>query len=168
MTPGGSNGLNTPLKMRSGDRSTAISPALKPILPGGLSAEAVQHLSLKSNYQNILEGRASDLGITLGSDGHGGMEVRKTSHKAAEQKRRDSLKAGFDDLRLLLPPITIDPEEGGEHIPGTAPPRGPARNVPPGGEDHPNRGVSKLALLRHSNEYIVKLSKRIERRDAVL
>jgi hypothetical protein len=98
-----------------------------------------------------------------------GFEVRKHSHKAAEQKRRDSLKAGFDDLRLLLPPITFDPDADSNEppIPGSAPPRGPPRNVP-GVEDHPNRGVSKLALLRSSNEYIVKLRRRLERRDQVI
>ncbi|KDQ09372.1 hypothetical protein BOTBODRAFT_529710 [Botryobasidium botryosum FD-172 SS1] len=100
---------------------------------------------------------------------HTGLDGRKTSHKAAEQKRRDSLKAGFDDLRLLLPPITFDPDHDPSEppIPGSAPPRGPPRNMP-GAEDHPNRGVSKLALLRTSNEYIVKLGRRIERRDGAV
>jgi len=109
-----------------------------------------------------------DLGLTIPPEGTTGPQVRKTSHKAAEQKRRDSLKAGFDDLRLLLPPITYDPDgDPGEIIPGSNPPRGPAR-VLPGAEDHPNRSVSKLALLRNSNEYIVKLKRRIGRRDDVL
>jgi len=90
---------------------------------------------------------------------------KKSSHKVAEQKRRDSLKAGFDDLRLLLPPIIIDPDSDEPLLPGSAPPRGPQRNLPPGSQDHPNRGVSKLALLRCSNEYIARLHKRIDRRD---
>ncbi|OAQ30229.1 hypothetical protein K457DRAFT_55867, partial [Linnemannia elongata AG-77] len=32
-------------------------------------------------------------------------ELRRTSHKAAEQKRRDSLKNCFDDLRQMIPSI---------------------------------------------------------------
>ncbi|KAI7817992.1 Myc-type, basic helix-loop-helix domain-containing protein, partial [Gamsiella multidivaricata] len=32
-------------------------------------------------------------------------ELRRTSHKAAEQKRRDSLKHCFDDLRNMIPSI---------------------------------------------------------------
>ncbi|KAG8747200.1 hypothetical protein FRC10_001816 [Ceratobasidium sp. 414] len=152
-----------------------ISPAIKPNAPGGthtrqqlsrLTAEDIAHLSTKSNYQNILEGRAAVLGI---ASSHGassyGPDGRKTSHKAAEQKRRDSLKAGFDDLRLLLPPITLS--ACAELDPGAAPPRGPPRNVP-GGEDNPNRAVSKLALLRFSNEWIVKLERRVDRRNAVI
>lgn len=39
-------------------------------------------------------------------------QVRKTSHKAAEQKRRDSLKTTFDDLRGLLPPIPLPSTPG--------------------------------------------------------
>ncbi|KAG8689207.1 hypothetical protein FRC09_012514 [Ceratobasidium sp. 395] len=143
-----------------------ISPAIKPNASGGLTAEDIAHLSTKSNYQNTLEGRAAALGIAsshiaspYGTDG------RKTSHKAAEQKRRDSLKAGFDDLRLLLPPIALS--ACAELDPGAAPPRGPPRNVP-GGEDNPNRAVSKLALLRFSNEWIVKLGRRVERRDEMI
>lgn len=93
-------------------------------------------------------------------------ETRKTSHKAAEQKRRDSLKAGFDELRLLLPPINteaLDPESG-EPIPGSSAPRLlPKSSLVP--DDNPNRGVSKVALLKFSNEYIVRLHDKVEKRD---
>ncbi|KAG8691960.1 hypothetical protein FRC11_000834 [Ceratobasidium sp. 423] len=151
------------------------SPSLAPVTPAslmnlaikpGLTAEAIAHLSTKSNYQNTLEGRAAALGINpSNSNSSYTPDGRKTSHKAAEQKRRDSLKAGFDDLRLLLPPITLS--ACAELDPGAAPPRGPPRNVP-GGEDNPNRAVSKLALLRFSNEWIVKLGRRVERRDQTI
>lgn len=93
-----------------------------------------------------------------------GMVVRKTSHKAAEQKRRDSLKTSFDDLRILLPPIPLPSEEGFPDeplLPGAMPPRGP----PKGNTEGPNRGVSKLQLLRCGNEFIKVLQGRIERRD---
>jgi hypothetical protein len=131
----------------------------------------VAHLSLKSNYQNILEGRGKDLGIGFPTESHTGVAVKKTSHKAAEQKRRDSLKSGFDDLRILLPPITYDPEkdgDGSERPAGSLPPRGPPRNMPGVGNEHPNRGVSKLALLRAANEHIVRLQRRVERRDTLM
>ncbi|POW10723.1 hypothetical protein PSTT_05871 [Puccinia striiformis] len=38
-------------------------------------------------------------------DGNEGPEYRKSSHKVAEQRRRDSLKMCFEDLRQILPPI---------------------------------------------------------------
>ena len=88
--------------------------------------------------------------------------IKKTSHKDAEQKRRDSLKTSFDDLRLLLPPIPLTSEEGGMEplLPGAMPPRGPPR---PGGG--PNTSVSKLQLLRYGNDFIRLLKGRVERRD---
>jgi Helix-loop-helix DNA-binding domain len=90
--------------------------------------------------------------------------LRKTSHKAAEQKRRDSLKTTFDDLRTLLPPIPLPTEEGYPDepiLPGAMPPRGPPR----GNAEGPNRGISKLQLLRCGNDYIRLLKGKISRRD---
>lgn len=141
----------------------------------GMSAEAASQLSQKA----MLEGRAPTTRPARASNSSKAPNPppaaepadeppkTKTSHRAAEQKRRDSLKAGFDELRLLLPPIIVDPDSDEALLPGSAPPRGPQRNVnfPPGSEDHPNRGVSKLALLRCSNEFIARLNKRVERRD---
>lgn len=97
------------------------------------------------------------------------MQVRKTSHKAAEQKRRDSLKTTFDELRLLLPPLPLPTETSPDEqrqsvipiLPGALPPRGP----PNKGGEGPNKGVSKLQLLMCGNEYIRVLTGRVERRD---
>ncbi|KAE9404565.1 hypothetical protein BT96DRAFT_955546 [Gymnopus androsaceus JB14] len=96
------------------------------------------------------------------------LKERKTSHKAAEQKRRDSLKTTFDDLRGLLPPIPLpndtDSKSGAAAaslLPGALPPRGP----PKAGGEGPNKGVSKLQLLICGNEYIRVLKGRVERRD---
>jgi len=92
------------------------------------------------------------------------MQVRKTSHKAAEQKRRDSLKTTFDDLRVLLPPIPLPSDENFPDepiLPGALPPRGP----PKAGGEGPNKGVSKLQLLMCGNDFIRQLKARVERRD---
>jgi Helix-loop-helix DNA-binding domain len=101
---------------------------------------------------------------TLASSSLPSPVLRKSSHKAAEQKRRDSLKTTFDDLRLLLPPIPLPSEDGFPDepmLPGAMPPRGPPR----GNADGPNRGISKLQLLRCGNEYIRLLNEKISRRD---
>ena len=93
-------------------------------------------------------------------------ETRKSSHKIAEQRRRDSLKSGFDELRLLLPPINTEAldAETGEPLPGSSAPRLlPKSTLVP--DDNPNRGVSKVALLKFSNEYIVRLHDKVEKRD---
>ncbi|KAF9558534.1 hypothetical protein BGW38_009123, partial [Lunasporangiospora selenospora] len=62
-------------------------------------------LASKSNYQNILDGDHTALGLSYNTDLHSGIELRRTSHKAAEQKRRDSLKHCFEDLRQMIPNI---------------------------------------------------------------
>ncbi|KAK0219960.1 hypothetical protein IW262DRAFT_1482579 [Armillaria fumosa] len=90
---------------------------------------------------------------------------RKTTHKAAEQMRRDSLKTTFDDLRGLLPPILLPSDNKypleEPVLPGALPPR-----VPPKiGSDCPNEGASKLQLLMCGNDFIRKLKARLERRD---
>ncbi|KAJ3092972.1 hypothetical protein HK102_013762 [Quaeritorhiza haematococci] len=83
-----------------------ISPSLKPILPGGQAGKNVDaaiRLAQKSNYQNILEGETEALGLSYSSNLSSGVEIRKTSHKQAEQRRRDSLKQSFEELKKLLP-----------------------------------------------------------------
>lgn len=119
-----------------------VSPALKPILPAG-------------GISNAGGGALAQAGTS--------QPPRKTSHKAAEQKRRDSLKTTFDELRGLLPPIPLPSEDGYDEplLPGAMPPRGPPR----GNVDGPNRGISKLQLLRCGNEYIRMLKGQIVRRD---
>jgi len=46
-------------------------------------------------------------------------------------------------------------------MPGAMPPRGPPR----GNIDGPNRGISKLQLLRCGNDYIRMLKAQVDRRD---
>ncbi|KAI0739078.1 hypothetical protein C8Q80DRAFT_1203837 [Daedaleopsis nitida] len=121
-----------------------ISPALKPIRPAGNAVMTPVSASPSTPFLQP--------------------QVRKSSHKAAEQKRRDSLKTSFDDLRILLPPIPLPSEDGYPDepiLPGAMPPRGP----PKGNADGPNRGVSKLQLLRCGNEFIKVLNGRVDRRD---
>ncbi|PBK78029.1 hypothetical protein ARMSODRAFT_946887 [Armillaria solidipes] len=124
--------------------SVGSSPALKPILPAG-STTGPAPSSVKSAAPVV--------------------QVRKTSHKAAEQKRRDSLKTTFDDLRGLLPPIPLPSDDkyplDEPLLPGALPPRGP----PKAGGEGPNKGVSKLQLLICGNDYIRLLKGRVERRD---
>ncbi|GAA5846058.1 hypothetical protein JCM9279_004772 [Rhodotorula babjevae] len=156
------------------------SPKIRPLLASNAAPDAQARLAAKSNYENILDGRGPDLlGLPSSmqselqaagpSSANGGaappVDSRRSSHKVAEQKRRDSLKLCFDELRKLLPPILPYTDER-DRRPGDG-------NV--GGQRHgevdpenPNRGVSKVALLRRSNEYLGILRERIERRDQAI
>lgn len=148
--------------------ANAIAPAAAPpkrgsrLVPASGSAAAKRALAIRPPGVGV---RAATKGAAAAA-GANEPETRRTSHKAAEQKRRDSLKAGFDELRLLLPPINteaLDPESG-EPIPGSSAPRLlPKSSLVP--DDNPNRGVSKVALLKFSNEYIVRLHDKVNKRD---
>lgn len=88
-----------------------ISPTLNPgkqPLPSSITSstaavrsveDAERILATRSNYQNLMEGKGAALGIAFSTQIKSGLEVRRTAHKAAEQKRRDSLKEWFDRLR---------------------------------------------------------------------
>ncbi|KAF8720852.1 hypothetical protein AX14_010660 [Amanita brunnescens Koide BX004] len=163
-----------------------ISPSLKPILPGP-TGSSTPTVPITSSSVGAHHPGAFPTSSMLPP------QVRKTSHKAAEQKRRDSLKTTFDELRGLLPPIPLpssghsnagegeDPGAGGS---GAAGPSGssagiifgntvkpllpgalPPRGPPKAGGEGPNKGVSKLQLLICGNEYIKTLKGRVERRN---
>ncbi|TFK46863.1 hypothetical protein OE88DRAFT_1637669 [Heliocybe sulcata] len=124
------------------DAAVRVSPSLKPILPAGGSSSLTVPSAAPSSQLPV--------------------QGRKTSHKAAEQARRDQMKAVYNDLRMLLPPIPIPNSEnlGAVSVrPGSMPPRGPPKG------DGPNKAVSKLQLLLCGNDYIRKLKGRVERRD---
>lgn len=119
-----------------------ISPGPKPILPAGTPSS-----------------------VNAGSSALSPTVPNRKSHKDAEQKRRDSLKTAYDDLRVLLPPVPLPSDENFPDepiLPGALPPRGP----PKAGGDGPNKGVSKLQLLRCGNDFIRTLKGRVERRDS--
>ncbi|KAH9815547.1 hypothetical protein DFH28DRAFT_1126301 [Melampsora americana] len=94
-------------------------------------------------------------------------ETRRSSHKIAEQRRRDSLKMCFEDLRQILPPIHWSEDEDQVRRPGEGNVGG-QRNQTSFDPAYPNKGISKVALLRRSNEYILTLHQRLNRRDSVI
>ncbi|KAJ2359020.1 hypothetical protein GGF43_000413 [Coemansia sp. RSA 2618] len=74
----------------------------------GRESDVVTRLATKSNYQNIMEGNSEQLGLTYRTEFKSGLERRRTNHKNAEQKRRDSLKLCFQGLRERVP--DVDPK----------------------------------------------------------
>ncbi|KAI1142658.1 helix-loop-helix DNA-binding domain-containing protein [Hypoxylon sp. FL0543] len=93
-----------------------ISPNIKPLLPGtpGLSAEdsASRLLASKSNYQNILEGNTVP-GVSYPSELSTNLTSKRTSHKIAEQGRRNRINSALQEIATLLPrSVTKDLSEG--------------------------------------------------------
>ncbi|KAF3017483.1 hypothetical protein E8E14_010865 [Neopestalotiopsis sp. 37M] len=101
-------------KKRGSVSSVAVSPALlprispniKPLLPGtpGLSAEdtASRLLASKSNYQNIIEGNKVP-GVSYPSELSTNLTSKRTSHKIAEQGRRNRINSALAEIATLLP-----------------------------------------------------------------
>ena len=81
-----------------------ISPSIKPLLPGGPDVEeAASHLlATKSNYQRILEGNTLP-GVSYPSELSTNLTSKRTSHKIAEQGRRNRINSALQEIATLLP-----------------------------------------------------------------
>lgn len=84
-----------------------ISPSIKPLLPGtpGMSSAedtASRLLMSKSNYQNILEGNTVP-GVSYPSELSTNLTSKRTSHKIAEQGRRNRINSALQAMASLLP-----------------------------------------------------------------
>ncbi|KAL0939297.1 Phosphorus acquisition-controlling protein [Colletotrichum truncatum] len=95
-----------------------ISPSIKPLLPGtpgGLSAEdtASRLLASKSNYQNILEGNTVP-GVTYPSELSTNLTSKRTSHKIAEQGRRNRINSALQEIATLLPQPPNESKNSGD------------------------------------------------------
>ncbi|KAI9706536.1 MAG: hypothetical protein M1836_003542 [Candelina mexicana] len=81
-----------------------ISPSIKPLLPeGSVSAEtSALLLASKSNYQNILEGTHLP-GVSYPEALSTNLSSKRTSHKIAEQGRRNRINTALQEIASLLP-----------------------------------------------------------------
>lgn len=88
-----------------------ISPSIKPLLPGGGngSSDAASLLlaASKSNYQNILEGTHLP-GVSYPTELSTNLTSKRTSHKIAEQGRRNRINTALQEIATLLPRGTRD------------------------------------------------------------
>ncbi|KAG9295009.1 hypothetical protein G9A89_017803 [Geosiphon pyriformis] len=142
-----------------------ISPNLKPKLYGILADEVAEQLAQKSNYQNILEGTAKSLGISYPSDLQSSLESRRTTHKAAEQKRRDSLKQSFDELKKVVPYKSM--LNNNKSISSNSSNNGDSSSGGKNG-DGTMKNVSKLFLLKRAHDHIVELQQKNKEKDDVI
>ncbi|CDH53628.1 hypothetical protein RO3G_00970 [Lichtheimia corymbifera JMRC:FSU:9682] len=133
-----------------------ISPTMRPG-PVAVPADAERMLATRSNYQNLMEGKAAALGIAFSSTIKSGLEIRRTAHKAAEQKRRDSLKEWFDRLRREV--------DEGYVKKNVTPPAPPVDDGESSKGDEESKPLSKVLLLKYAYEYISLLKSNIEQRD---
>ena len=128
-----------------------ISPSIKPLLPGGASAEdtASHLLATKSNYQRILEGNTVP-GVNYPSELSTNLTSKRTSHKIAEQGRRNRINSALLEIATLLP---------------KQPPKEPKGSDDEGGDKKDKAGSipsSKASTVEMAIEYIKQLRQEVE------
>lgn len=172
-----------------------ISPSIKPLLPEGSkslpncrsvlrsllinpgplhSSTQALLLASKSNYQNILEGNHLP-GVNYPDSLSSGLTSKRTSHKVAEQGRRNRINDALKEMQSLVPkpsPATKaamkeveasnegSPDGGGEEDKGGGEGGGSKE------ESAAKSSNSKAATVELANEYIKKMQKDFAARDA--
>ncbi|EWC43493.1 hypothetical protein DRE_07525 [Drechslerella stenobrocha 248] len=90
-----------------------ISPGIKPLLPEGLSvAQSALILASKSNYEHIVSGNHNQLGLSYPEHLATNLTHKRTSHKIAEQGRRNRINNALAEISTLLPQRA--PDKGGD------------------------------------------------------
>ncbi|KAI4653867.1 hypothetical protein J4E93_001635 [Alternaria ventricosa] len=132
-----------------------ISPSIKPLLPdGGSGVTDNTHallLASKSNYQNILDGTTVP-GVVYPTSLSTNLTSKRTSHKIAEQGRRNRINMALQEMQALLP----SPQLGA--IPDAKSPETNAQNS----------NNSKAAKVESAIEYIKQLKQEVSERDDLI
>ncbi|CAA9965381.1 hypothetical protein CFE70_008902 [Pyrenophora teres f. teres 0-1] len=132
-----------------------ISPSIKPLLPDGGSGGADNThallLASKSNYQNILDGTTVP-GVVYPTSLSTNLTSKRTSHKIAEQGRRNRINMALQEMQALLP----SPQFG-----ATSDAKSPESNAQ-------NSNNSKAAKVESAIEYIKQLKQEVSEKDNLL
>jgi hypothetical protein len=133
-----------------------ISPSIKPLLPGGKTAEDTASLLLasKSNYQNILEGTHLP-GVSYPTELSTNLTSKRTSHKIAEQGRRNRINSALQEIATLLPRGQAKDSGGDKSGSGDA----GDNNDAPNGKGGSQSANSKASTVEQAIEYIKQLKK---------
>ncbi|KAL1838636.1 hypothetical protein VTJ49DRAFT_2443 [Mycothermus thermophilus] len=136
-----------------------ISPNIKPLLPGGPDIEeaASQLLASKSNYQRILEGSTLP-GVTFPSELSTNLTSKRTSHKIAEQGRRNRINSALQEIASLLPQRhQLSTKDSGEEGEGS----GDGKKDGKGGSGGGSMPSSKASTVEMAIEYIKQLQREV-------
>ncbi|KAI9357526.1 hypothetical protein BD770DRAFT_410840 [Pilaira anomala] len=160
--------LASPASLRPQQSPRALKPLISPSLkPNGKRLSSIEEetaralLTSKSNYENLKEGKAKSLGIDFSTTIQSGIENRRSAHKAAEQKRRDTLKQSFDSLRTEIIDAMMEEELAEQQDSVDNNKEEEIRNT----KEKDVKQMSKVVLLQHSYEYILRLKSDNKRKD---
>jgi len=140
-----------------------ISPNIKPLLPDGVvidSETSALLLASKSNYQNILEGTHLP-GVSYPEALSTNLTSKRTSHKIAEQGRRNRINNALQEIAALLPPTTptMSAMREGSGSSGDNAPVGPVNMMSGTAAQQSN---SKASTVEMAIDYIKALQKELK------
>ncbi|KAH7381613.1 hypothetical protein BKA66DRAFT_120283 [Pyrenochaeta sp. MPI-SDFR-AT-0127] len=131
-----------------------ISPSIKPLLPdGGNGRVDNTHallLASKSNYQNILDGTTVP-GVVYPTSLSTNLTSKRTSHKIAEQGRRNRINMALLEMQALLPSTLQGATE--------------AKSPETSAQQSNN---SKAAKVESAIDYIKQLKQQVSEKDELL
>nr|POE62407.1 phosphorus acquisition-controlling protein [Quercus suber] len=163
----GSSGANS--AMVSPALRPRISPSIKPLLPEGTALHSPTHallLASKSNYQNLLEGNHLP-GVNYPDSLSTGLTSKRTSHKVAEQGRRNRINEALKEMQSLLPKAVVMKKEQQSGSDGS--PDAEARGEEDGKDSKEEAAAksnsSKAATVESANEYIRRLQREHAEKD---
>ncbi|KAK3720100.1 hypothetical protein LTR37_003923 [Vermiconidia calcicola] len=144
-----------------------ISPSIKPLLPEGTplnTATQAMLLASKSNYQNMLEGNALP-GVSYPDSLQSGLSSKRTSHKVAEQGRRNRINDALKEMQALIPkssvvkPLNREGTTDGDASPDPGDEEKIAEGTPKESTEEAavRSSNSKAATVELANEYIKKM-----------
>ncbi|SMY19934.1 unnamed protein product [Zymoseptoria tritici ST99CH_1A5] len=139
-----------------------ISPNIKPLLPEGASLHSPTHallLASKSNYQNLLEGNHLP-GVNYPDSLSTGLTSKRTSHKVAEQGRRNRINEALKEMQSLLPKPAVS-KDGPQNSNSDGSPEDGAHDESKESKEDAalKSNSSKAATVESANEYIRKLQR---------
>lgn len=134
-----------------------VSPSIKPLLPSGMLDTNALLLASKSNYQNIVEGNHSHLGLQYPEHLSTNLTSKRTSHKIAEQGRRNRINSALAEMATLLP-AGLKARKGTDEGEGSPPGGGAGGAKGNGGKEQ----TSKAHTVELAIEYIKMLKKELE------
>ncbi|KAK5008731.1 hypothetical protein LTR39_005094 [Cryomyces antarcticus] len=143
-----------------------ISPSVKPLLPDGAAISDSTHallLASKSNYQNILEGTHLP-GVSYPESLSTNLTSKRTSHKLAEQGRRNRINTALQEMQALLPSPAISATGSGGGS-GCGSGSGDSSKGVESAAEALNNGNSKAATVESAIEYIRVLKMEAEKKD---
>lgn len=120
-------------------------------------------LASRSNYENIVSGHHLP-GVSYDSDLRNTLTSKRTSHKLAEQGRRNRINDALKEMQTLLPPkfAALAQEDEGNGSGSSA------QNKAKGSSGAGQSGNSKAATVENAIDYIKHLQREVEQKDGMI